>query len=179
VGKTTLAISLADRLGFPLLRKDEVKEALWDALEPPGGDRAWSQRLSRAAMEVLWTLAAGLTQAVLEANFHPHSSLERSRLAGLDANIVEVYCHCSAEEAIRRYEARAVRRHPAHVLQEYQGRFLTEFDRPMGVGAVIDVDTEAPVDVEIIARRVRSLLCTVPIQCDGRLPDRRSGLGGR
>lgn len=162
VGKTTLAIPLAAELDFPLLSKDEIKESLWDALEPPPGDSTWSHRLSGAAMEVLWSLAARLRQAVLEANFRPHSALDHSRLAGLDACIVEVFCHCSVEEAARRFEARAPGRHPTHVLGEYSARFLAEYDGPMGAGTVIEVDTESSVDVELIARRVRAALSTVP-----------------
>lgn len=57
-GKTTCARLLAALLGFPLLSKDDIKEALWDALESPAGDRAWSRRVGDAAMEVLWALAA-------------------------------------------------------------------------------------------------------------------------
>jgi predicted kinase len=158
VGKTTLAIPLAAQLGFSLLSKDEIKETLWDALEPPPGDRAWSRRVGGAAMEVLWKLAARIPQAVLEANFHPHSALEHARLTELDARIVEVYCHCSSQEAARRYEARAPERHPTHVLWEYSDRFLTEYDRPVGMGTVIDVDTEAPLDVELIASQVNRAL---------------------
>lgn len=162
VGKTTLAIPLAAHLGFPLFSKDEIKETLWDALELPAADLAWSRRVGGAAMDLLWMLAARLPRAVLEANFHPHSSLEHSRLAELDAHIVEVYCHCSSQEAARRYEARAPGRHPTHVLWEYSEEFLTEYDRPMGVGTVIDVDTGEPVDVEGVAQRVRSALHTLP-----------------
>lgn len=162
VGKTTLAIPLAAELGFPLLSKDEIKESLWDALQLPQGDPDWSHRVSGAAMEVLWRLAVRMRQAVLEANFRPHSALEHSRLAGLNAHIVEVFCHCSVEEAARRFEARAPERHPTHVLWEYSDRFLAEYDGPMGVGTVIEVDTESPVDVELVARRVRTALGAAP-----------------
>ena len=48
-GKSTLAAALAPELGLPLLAKDEIKEALMDALGAPA-TVADSQRLGRAAV---------------------------------------------------------------------------------------------------------------------------------
>ncbi len=157
-GKTTLAVPLAAELGFPLLSKDDFKETLWDALDLPSGDRTWSRKVGGAAMEVLWTLAARCPSAVLEAPFRPESALERGRLASLDAQFVEVHCSCSPAVAIRRYNARAHERHPTHVLQVMTAEHLTEFDGPMHVGPVIDVDTEEVVDIPRLARRIQKLL---------------------
>lgn len=155
-GKTTLAIPLAAHLNFPLISKDDIKEAIWEALDPPSSDLPWSRRIGGAAMGVLWALAARSPCAVLEANFRPHSEYERSRLTALDAHIVEVYCHCSAEEAARRYAMRAGTRHRAHVLPTVSSDFIREFDEPMGLGPVIRVSTHEPVDVALIASQVRA-----------------------
>jgi predicted kinase len=60
-GKSSLAFPLAAELGYSLVIKDLVKEALHDSLYVPGSggyDRGWSQRLNNAAWELLWTLAA-------------------------------------------------------------------------------------------------------------------------
>jgi predicted kinase len=54
-GKTTLARPLAAALGLPLIGKDLIKEALFDALGT--GDRAWSRRLGVASYEVLYAVA--------------------------------------------------------------------------------------------------------------------------
>jgi hypothetical protein len=70
-GKTSLAGPLAAALGYALLAKDTIKEALHDALGAPETDRAWSRRLGGASMELLWTLAARAPEVVLEANFRP------------------------------------------------------------------------------------------------------------
>jgi predicted kinase len=70
-GKTTLAVPLACELGFPLLSKDDIKDALWDALDLPSADLLWSRKVGGAAMEVLWTLAMRYPCAVLEAPFRP------------------------------------------------------------------------------------------------------------
>ena len=117
-GKTTLASALAPALHFPLISKDLIKETLVDALGGPV-DRAYSRQIGSAAMGVLWALAARCPRVVLEANFRPRSEYERQRLAGLHAEIVEVYCRCSVEEAARRFEQRAASglQHAAHVLK--------------------------------------------------------------
>jgi hypothetical protein len=70
-------------------------------------NEAWSQRLSVAARELLFTLAALAGDMVIEANFHPHSELEVDRLRGLGDRVVEVHCACPAEVAVARYNARS------------------------------------------------------------------------
>ena len=55
-GKSTLAAALAPELGLPLLAKDEIKEALMDALGRPQ-DVADSRRLGRAAVLAMLRVA--------------------------------------------------------------------------------------------------------------------------
>jgi predicted kinase len=155
-GKTTVATALAEALGVPLLSKDVIKETLWDVLEPPAGDLGWSRRLGGAAMELLWALAANCPAAILEANFRPHSAYERAKIEGLSCRLVEIYCWCPPEMAAARYAARAVRpsHHPAHVLGTLSDEQLGEFDRPVGIGTIIGVNTTGPVDVEGVAEEV-------------------------
>jgi predicted kinase len=159
-GKTTLALPLAERLGFSLLRKDQIKETLFDALPGPVGDMSYSRRIGSAAMELLWVLAAACPRVVLEANFRPRSELERGRIHSLNARLVEIYCQCPPEEAARRYQERAAigTRHPAHARSHMDPEEMAEFDRPFCLGAVIVVDTTRPVDLEGLAAAVRSHL---------------------
>ncbi len=159
-GKTTLARALADMLGWPLLAKDAIKEAIWDALGPPEGDLGWSRLVGGAAMEALWTLAASPCDVVVEANFRPDSQREQARLRALEGRVVEVHCSCPPEEAARRYAERArdPAHHRAHVLATVGSEFLAEFGRPMAAGPVIVVDTSAPIDVPDLARRVTEAL---------------------
>jgi predicted kinase len=153
-GKTSLAGPLAAELGYALLSKDRIKETLHDALGAPVPDLAWSRRLGGAAMELLWALAAGAPAVVIEANFRPHSDYERAKLSALADQPVEVHCACPPELALQRYNARAA--HPVHVVTTLRLEAMAEWDRPVGIGALITVDTTVAVDVDAVAAAVRN-----------------------
>src|SRR5580698_3209901 len=154
-GKTTLASPLALRLGWPLIAKDQIKETLFDSMGGVGDSLEESRRFGSGAMETLWALAARCPQVVLEANFRPRSDYERGRLIGLSGRVVEVYCVCPMPEAMRRFKARgAAGIHPAHPWRLMDDNSFAEFDRPMGVGKLITVDTTGPADIDWIASEV-------------------------
>src|SRR5262245_20539994 len=153
-GKTSLAVPLAAELDYPLLTKDRIKETLYDALGVLEPDLAWSGRLAGAAMELLWALAADAPAVVIEANFRPYSEYERAKLRGLAAQPVEVHCACPPGIALRRYNTRAT--HPVHVLTTLQMEAMAEYDRPVGIGALVTVDTAVTVDVNAVATAVRN-----------------------
>lgn len=157
-GKTSLAAPLAAELGFALLGKDNLKETLHDALGGPA-DPEWSRRLGAASMELLWALAAGIPAVVLEANFRPRHDYQRGRIRALGGRVVEVNCTCPAEVAVRRFAERAVTcRHPVHTIVSLTPEDLAEYDRPVGIGELISVDTTVPVSVPALAREVRACL---------------------
>src|SRR5690348_10190792 len=153
-GKTSLAVPLAAVLGYALLTKDRIKETMHDAFGAPEADRAWSRRLGGAAMELLWALAADAPAVVIEANFRPRSDYERAKLSGLAARPVEVHCACPPELALQRYNARTT--HPVHVVTKLQPEAMAEYDRPVGIGGLVTVDTTVPVDVNAVAAVVRA-----------------------
>jgi predicted kinase len=160
-GKSTLAHALSEALGFPLLSKDTIKESLFESLgsrlgSSAGSPAELSRLLSRAAMDVLWSLAPCCPQVILEANFRPKSRHERERLTALQGRKLEVYCHCTPEEAARRFRERATRvdHHPAHSMQTLAPELLEEFDRPVGLCPVIDIDTECPVEPLAVVERI-------------------------
>jgi predicted kinase len=160
-GKTTLAVPLAAALGFPLLSKDVIKETLFDALGHVEIDELRSsRRLGSAAMELLWRLAENCPQAVIEANFRARSSYERERLRALCPLPVEVYCRIPAELAASRYTARGQQpdHHPVHVVRSLSPSALEEFQEPMRLGPVIEIETSTPVDIPTLASRVDALL---------------------
>ncbi len=152
-GKTSLAVPLAAELGYALLTKDRIKETLHDAFGAPEADLAWSRRLGGAAMELLWALSADTPAVVIEANFRPYSEYERAKLSGLAAQPVEVHCACPPELAVKRYNARVT--HPVHVVTTLQLEAMSEFDRPVGIGTLVTVDTTVTVDVNAVAAAVR------------------------
>ena len=104
-------------------------------------------------MELLWALAADAPAVVIEANFRPYSEYERVKLSGLAPQPVEVHCACPPELALKRYNARAT--HPVHVVTTLQLEAMAEYDRPVGIGALVTVDTTVPVDVKAVASAVR------------------------
>jgi predicted kinase len=160
-GKTTLAIALAAELDVPLLSKDIIKEQLFDTLGAGGGEAlSWSKLLGAASMELIWTLARYLPEAVLEANFRPHSSYERSRISELSDHIIEVNCNCPPELASSRYSirARSGQHHPVHVMRDLPPNFEAEYDVPIGIGTVIRVDTTKAIDVPALAREIAARL---------------------
>ena len=115
-GKSTLAVPLAEALGFPLLSKDVIKETLFDSIGDFQHDIvATSDALDPAAMSLLWRLAADSRQVVMEANFKPGTDHE-ANIRGLSDRPVEVYCRVAPEVAFNRYNQRGQRsdRHRVH-----------------------------------------------------------------
>ena len=158
-GKTSVAVPLATELGYALLTKDTIKETLHDALGAPEPTPAWSRKLSDASMELLWTLAARAPTVVIEANFRPRSEYQRGRLTELGGGrLVEVHCACPAEVAVARYNARARHTHPVHAIPAMDAAAMASYDRPVGIGALVTVDTTRPVDIPAIAVMVRKHL---------------------
>jgi adenylate kinase family enzyme len=151
-GKSTLAPPLARALDLPLLAKDVIKEALWDALGP--GDRPWSKQLGTAAAVALESLAWSTGGAVIDHFVHVEVVEKWAGFPG----VVEVRCACAPEIARARYAARD--RHPCHfdaeqVADTYDFWIAEDAARP-AVGPRLDVNTAAPADVATIARWVRA-----------------------
>jgi hypothetical protein len=152
-GKSTLAQLLGPALELPVLSKDVIKEALWDALGP--GDWAWSKQLGGAATAALMALVRFSPGAVVDHFVHTDQLTDWVELQG----IVEVRCACAHEVARERYAHRV--RHPCHfddvqLLDSYDA-WIAEDAARAPVGPRLDVDTGSPVDVASIASWVRTL----------------------
>lgn len=149
-GKSTLANALARQLRLPLLAKDEIKEAMADALGHPT-TVAESQQLGQAAVRTLLRVAGRCPAgAVLDSTWYPYTL---PLVHDLQGHVVEVRCVLPREVAKARYLARAGRRHPGHLDmarsdEELWGRPVD----PLGVGPLIEADTSQPVDPGSLAR---------------------------
>lgn len=148
-GKTTLARALAPTLGLAYLGKDDLKESLWEQLGAPSSVED-SRRLGEAAVRILLELARDCPGAVIDSTWYAYT---RPLVAQLPGRIVEVRCLVSLETARARYTAR--RRSAGHLDDlrteaELWGRPVA----PLGVGRLIEVDTEVGVDVEAIAAMI-------------------------
>ncbi len=152
-GKSTLAPLLAAELGLPVLSKDVIKEALWDALGP--GDAVWARNLGIAAAAALNSLVRSSPGAVIDHFVHSDHLAEWTGLPG----IVEVRCACAPEVARTRYAVRV--RHPSHfdadhLRDSFDAWIAEDLARPP-VGPRLDVDTAQPVDIGSVAKWVRNV----------------------
>ena len=154
-GKTTVARALASELDIAYLSKDEIKEALMDALGAPSTVEA-SQELGRAAVAATLRAAKGCRAAVLDSTWFPRALPLVHELPG---PFVEIRCRVHIDLARERYRERV--RDDRHLddlrsEEELWGREVA----PLGVGPLIEVDTAEPVDVPALADEIRSCLAS-------------------
>jgi hypothetical protein len=137
-GKTTVAEPLANTLELRLISKDAIKEALFAAVGFGGWE--FSKTLSRAADAAMVRVAQDLDGAVLDNFWYAETVLEL----------------LVAFERFRRRD-----RHPSYAdehrdVEGTRAAFVTRADKlPLRMlGPVVEVDTERPVDVAVLASRV-------------------------
>jgi len=167
-GKSTVARQLAPRFGLPLLDKDDFLDALF--VERGAGDAEWRTSLSREADERFAVAARQLAGACLVSWWRHRgaagSGTPTEWLSTLSAPIVEVHCRCRVATAVERFLVR--QRHPGHLDSvRAHSSLLTEFDaldaRPLGIGPVVDLDTEAVVDNDALLHSIRTALASARV----------------
>jgi predicted kinase len=154
-GKTTLARKLAEAIGFEMISKDAIKEALFDVLGPLEDDPR-TRKLSRAAMAVLWAVAPNCPNVILEANFKPAGTPDREEFEQLQGRKLEIHCVCAPEICLERFSQRAGRagHHPVHPVWLPLESFASY--GPLAVSPVIEVNTETPVAIREVVEQIGS-----------------------
>jgi predicted kinase len=173
-GKSTLGPPLARSLDLPYLSKDLFKESLFETLGV--SDRAWSQRLGAASMELLFKSAAAVLEAgqslAVESNFHPHLSASEFRALAerYHCRFIQILCTASGKTLVERFERRVLagHRHPGHAdadtLDEWRARLLERPWQAMDLpGSVISVNTDGNVDLDLLITRIRAALSVAGI----------------
>ncbi|MFF5076792.1 AAA family ATPase [Actinoplanes sp. NPDC000266] len=173
-GKTTLATALARAASLPLISKDAIKDELaagsaghagsvagGAAHAGLGASGAAHAGLGAAASELVWTRAAEHDGDVILESwwFRPRdlayaqAGLKRS----LAISVTEIWCEVPAEVARKRFVAR---RRPDYYrdAQSLAGNWAiwSAGAEPLGLGVVLRVRTDAPVDVAALVKRVRA-----------------------
>ena len=159
-GKTTVARAVADRLALPVLAKDEIKEALMEALGRPE-TVAESRRLGRAAVLAMLRVAQRCPGAVLDSTWFDYT---RPLVRSLPGPMVELCCVVPQPVARHRYRARSAGRDAGHLDSarsddELWGRPV----RPHGVAPALDVDTSGVVDIESVTGWVEAALAAADL----------------
>jgi hypothetical protein len=160
-GKTTLARPLAERLGFALLTKDDIKETLFTAMQGPPGDVEFSRKIGAASMDLLWALAPHCP-----ASCSRRISARRARTSAPKSRRLQKPARRSSKSiaafpakkppAVSPNARASERHHPAHVLAEMPPDRMIEYEEPFALSPVLEVDTTHPVDIEALARQIEA-----------------------
>ena len=141
-GKTTIARDLGARLSLPVLHKDDLKEAIVDAIG--ASDVAASQRAGQATYAALFISATAMLKAgasvIVESNFRRGLSEEGLRaLVGCAAVAVIVQCEAPVAIVVERYRQRIGLRHRAH----FDAERVADVERAAADGSHYDLDLAA------------------------------------
>lgn len=151
-GKTAIAKQVADHFSLPWMGKDTFKEVLFDTLG--WEDRAWSRRLSRASVEMLFRFVEAHLKArrscVVESNFK--AEFDTARFLQLRERYafepVQIQCVADGQVLFERFKWRAEggERHPGHCdhlnYAEFRATLLQGRLESLDIGGrTIEIDT--------------------------------------
>jgi hypothetical protein len=157
VGKSTVAPHLAEKLSVPILAKDTLKEAMWDAMRRPRllPPLVWSRQLGAAAYEAMFRAAADLRpRLMLEA------PLDRDRhakpLLALAVAPIEIFLFAEPTVVFERHRERLPRQHPSHrpyplpTLKAVTAGMAATKPLRLG-GPVLEIDLTQECDIDDVA----------------------------
>ena len=156
-GKSTVSRGIAERLGWPLLALDTIKNPFLEVLG--GGDREFNRTLGRASYQAIWSVVGEArvgTIFVVDAwfGFQPRQVLEdHLQRAGIEQT-AEIWCHAPGEVLAERYRARLDQRPAGHPGAAYLPELIELAKRaePLRRGPVLDVDTTKPIAFDAITQ---------------------------
>jgi predicted kinase len=165
-GKSTLAKQLARDLSVHYMRKDDLKDFMFDQMGV--GDRAWSTTLGRAASEMLYPLAEAILASgrpfIVESAFYKTLSDQRLQeiVETSKARCIQIYCDLESEERHRRFVERNEKgeRHPGHVdalnYNASDDKTDSKTYAPLEVGTVWPIDTThfGEPEYKVLLRRI-------------------------
>ncbi|MCV3209497.1 ROK family protein [Mesorhizobium sp. YC-39] len=162
-GKSTVSRGIADRMGWPLLALDTVKNPFLEVLG--GGDREFNRTLGRASYQAIWSVvgeAPAGTTVIVDAwfGFQPRQFIEDYlRKAGVEQT-AEIWCHAPGEVLADRYRARLDQRPAGHPGAAYIPELIELASRaePLRRGPLFDVDTTRPIDFDAITQWLRTVI---------------------
>ena len=150
-GKSTVARTIAQAKGWPLLTLDTIKEAFFAHLGT--GDRDYNRMLGKASYQAIFALVHDFpddTIVVIDAwfGFQPIETLHSHVAHAEIGQIAEVWCHAPGDVLAERYRARLGQRHGGHLGESYIPELidLAKHAKPLGNFPLFDVDTTGPQD---------------------------------
>jgi len=162
-GKSTVSRRIANRMGWPLLALDTIKNPFLEVLG--GGDRAFNRMLGRASYQAIWSVVGEAPAGsifIVDAwfGFQPRRLLEdHLGNAGVELT-AEIWCHAPGEVLAERYRARLDQRPAGHPGAAYVPELIELAKRaePLRRGPLFDVDTTKPVDFDAITGWLRAVM---------------------
>ncbi|TIL28402.1 ROK family protein [Mesorhizobium sp.] len=162
-GKSTVSRGIAERMGWPLLALDTIKNPFLEVLG--GGDREFNRILGRASYQAIWSVvgeAPADAIFVIDAwfGFQPRQVLEdHLRSAGVEQT-AEIWCHAPGEVLAERYRARLDQRPAGHPGAAYIPELIELAKRaePLRRGPLLDVDTTRPITFDAITQWLQATI---------------------
>lgn len=151
-GKTTIAEKLSEDFSLPLIRKDAIKELLFDELG--WSDREWSRKLGKSTYGLMYQQTEAELEAgrsiILESDFK--AEFDNKKFQDLQKRFgvksFQIFCAAPAEVLLKRFRSRVEsgERHPGHTDQDNYGifepKYLAETFLPLDLeGELIKIDS--------------------------------------
>lgn len=158
-GKSTVALALAEKTGWPVLSIDTIKNPHLELFE--NVDREFNRLLGRASYKAIFSIirdAPPGSTFIVDAwfGFQPINTLKQhAQMAGI-TRIAELWCQAPPAVVAERYTKRSSARLHGHPGPEYAAELvkLAENAEPARLGPVISIDTTQPYDLG----RIRNFL---------------------